>query len=344
MSWAYYLWIIPVLLLLVLAHEFGHYITARIFGVRVKEFAFGFPPRLASVHVGETDYAFNAIPLGGYVRMEGEDGEISSPRSFAAKARWKRAIILSAGATMNVLIVPILLTAVAIVGEPTMDGIVIQQVQAGSPAEAAGLQPQELVLSANGARLTSEAQFEQIIDGSLGKSLILAVSPTGNVQQTEQVVVTPRTQVQVGEGHVGIAFVPRVIPVRFPIWRAPVVGVQQSFSLIGAFFDGIGQMFGSAGVQLSGPVGITKLTGEAAHAGPGPLIELTALLSINLAIINMLPFPALDGGRLAVVALERVRGQRLDPRLEGTIHFVGFMLLITLMLVISFHEVAGPPQ
>ena len=344
MSWAYYLWIIPVLLLLVLAHEFGHYITARIFGVRVKEFAFGFPPRLASVHVGETDYAFNAIPLGGYVRMEGEDGEISSPRSFAAKARWKRAIILSAGATMNVLIVPILLTAVAIVGEPTMDGIVIQQVQAGSPAEAAGLQPQELVLSANGARLTSEAQFEQIIDSSLGKSLSLTVSPTGNVQQTEQVVVTPRTQVQAGEGHVGIAFVPRVIPVRSPVWRAPVVGVQQSFSLIGAFFDGIGQMFGSAGVQLSGPVGITKLTGEAAHAGPGPLIELTALLSINLAIINMLPFPALDGGRLAVVALERVRGQRLDPRLEGTIHFVGFMLLITLMLVISFHEVASPPQ
>lgn len=225
-----------------------------------------------------------------------------------------------------------------------MDGVVIQQVQSGSPAAAAGLRAQELILSANGARLSSEAQFEQIIDRSLGQSLILTVSPNGDVRQTEQVVVTPRTQVQAGQGHVGIAFVPRVIPVRSPIWRAPIVGVQQSFSLVGAFFDGIGQMFGSAGVQLSGPVGITKLTGEAAHAGPGPLIELTALLSINLAIINMLPFPALDGGRLAVVVLERLRGRRLDPRLEGTIHFVGFMLLITLMLVISFHEVAGPPQ
>ncbi|MGI8913757.1 MAG: M50 family metallopeptidase [Chloroflexota bacterium] len=344
MSWAYYLWIIPVLLLLVLAHEFGHYITARIFGVRVKEFAFGFPPRLAAIHIGETDYAFNAIPLGGYVRMEGEDGEIHSPDSFAAKARWKRAIILSAGAAMNVILVPILLSVVAIVGEPTMDGIVIQEVQSGSPAAAAGLKAHEVVLSANGTRLSSEAQFGQIITSSLGKALSLTVSPTGDIQQTQQIVVTPLVQVQPGQGHVGIAYMPRVIPVRSPIWRAPVVGVQQTFSFVGAFFEGIGQMFGSAGVQLSGPVGITKLTGEAAHAGPGPLIELTALLSINLAIINLLPFPALDGGRLAVLAVERVRGRRLDPRLEGTIHFVGFMLLITLMLVISYHEVAGPAQ
>ncbi|HEV7214022.1 MAG TPA: M50 family metallopeptidase [Chloroflexota bacterium] len=342
MSWAYYLWIIPVLLLLVLAHEFGHYITARIFGVRVKEFAFGFPPRLAAVRIGDTDYALNAIPLGGYVRMEGEDGEIHSPNSFAAKARWQRAIILCAGAAMNVIIVPLLLTVVALVGEPTMDGIVIQQVQSGSPAEAAGIRVNDVVLRANGVPLSSETQFEQIINASLGKALVLTVSPTVDITHTQQVVVTPRIQVQAGQGHVGIAYMPRVVPVRSPVWKAPLVGVQQSVSFIGAFFDGIRQMFGSAGVQLSGPVGITKLTGEAAHAGPGPLIELTALLSINLAIINMLPFPALDGGRLAVVALERVRGRRLDPRLEGTIHFVGFMLLITLMLVISFHEVAAP--
>lgn len=344
MFWAYYLWIIPVLLLLVLAHEFGHYITARLFGVRVKEFAFGFPPRLAALHIGDTDYAFNAIPLGGYVRMEGEDGEIHSPNSFAAKARWKRAIILCAGAAMNVIIVPLLLTVVALVGEPTMDGIVIQQVQSGSPAAAAGIQVNEVVLRANGVPLSSQTQFEQIINASLGKALTLTVSPSGNVTQTQQIVVTPRVQVQTGQGHVGIAYMPRVVPVRSSIWKAPIVGVQQTASFIGAFFDGIRQMFGAAGVQLSGPVGITKLTGEAAHAGPGPLIELTALLSINLAIINMLPFPALDGGRLAVVALERVRGRRLDPRVEGTIHFVGFMLLITLMLVISFHDVAGPPQ
>ena len=342
MFWAYYLWIIPVLLLLVLAHEFGHYITARIFGVRVKEFAFGFPPRLAAIHIGDTDYAINAIPLGGYVRMEGEDGEIHSPNSFAAKARWQRAIILCAGAAMNVIIVPLLLTVVALVGEPTMDGIVIQQVQSGSPAQAAGLQVNEVVLRANGVPLSSETQFEQLITASLGKSLTLTVSSITDVRHTHPIVVTPRVQVQAGQGHVGIAYMPRVIPIRSPIWRAPVVGVQQTASFIGAFFDGIRQMFGTAGVQLSGPVGITKLTGEAAHAGPGPLIELTALLSINLAIINMLPFPALDGGRLAVVALERVRGRRLDPRLEGTIHFVGFMLLITLMLVISFHEVAAP--
>lgn len=342
MFWAYYLWIIPVLLLLVLAHEFGHYITARLFGVRVKEFAFGFPPRLAAVHIGDTDYAFNAIPLGGYVRMEGEDGEIHSAKSFAAKARWQRAIILCAGAAMNVIIVPLLLTAVAIVGEPTMDGIVIQQVQSGSAAAAAGLQPNEVVLRADGVPLSNGTQFEQIINASLGKALTLTVSRNGDVKQTQQLVVTPRVNVPPGQGHVGIAYRPRLVPVRSPVWKAPIVGVRQTASFIGAFFDGIRQMFGSAGVQLSGPVGITKLTGEAAHAGPGPLIELTALLSINLAIINMLPFPALDGGRLAVVALERVRGQRLDPRLEGTIHFVGFMLLITLMLVISFHEVAAP--
>jgi regulator of sigma E protease len=344
MSWTYYLWIVPVLLLLVLAHEFGHYLTARLFGVRVLEFAFGFPPRLAAVHIGDTDYAVNAIPLGGYVRMEGEDGEIHSPSSFAAKARWKRAIILSAGATMNVIIVPILLTIVALVGQPTMDGIVIQQVQSGSPAAAAGLQAQEVILRANGVPLTGEPQFEQIITANLGKALTLTVSPTSDTASTQQVEVTPRTDVQPGQGHVGIAYIPRLVPVRSPLWKAPVVGIQQTGSLVGAFFDGIRQLFGTSGVQLSGPVGITKLTGEAAHAGPVSLIELTALLSINLAIMNMLPFPALDGGRLAIVVLERLRGRRLDPRLEGTIHFVGFMLLITLMLVISFHDVAGPPQ
>ncbi len=344
MSWTYYLWIIPVLLLLVLVHEFGHYLTARLFGVRVKEFAFGFPPRLAAVRIGDTDYAFNAIPLGGYVRMEGEDGEVTSPDSFAAKARWKRVIILCAGAAMNIIIVPLLMTGVALVGQPTMDGIVIQDVQAGSPAAQAGLAVNDIVLAANGQRLTSDTQFGQIINNDLGQALTLTVAAPNTIQAPRPVVVTPRVQVQAGQGHVGIAYTPRLVPVRSPIWRAPIVGVQQTGILLGAFFDGIRQMFGSSNVQLSGPVGITKLTGEAAHAGPGPLIELTALLSINLAIINMLPFPALDGGRVAVIVLEQVRGRRLNPRLEGTIHFVGFMLLITLMLVISFHEVAGPPQ
>lgn len=342
MSWTYYLWIIPVLLLLVLAHEFGHFITARLFGVRVKEFAFGFPPRIGAVRVGETDYALNAIPLGGYVRMEGEDGEISSPASFAAQARWKRAIILCAGAAMNVLIVPLLMTTVALVGEPTLNGVTIQQVQSGSPAAAAGLVANDIILAANGQPITDEVQFEQQITDSLGKPLTLTIVTAADAHASHQVTVTPRVQAPAGQGHVGIAYVPRFVSVRYPVWQAPVIGVQQSGALISAFFDGIRQMFGTAGVQLSGPVGITRITGEAAHAGPGPLIELTALLSLNLAIINMLPFPALDGGRLAMVVLEQVRGRRLSPRLEGTIHFVGFMLLITLMLVISFHEVVVP--
>jgi len=332
-------WIIPVLLLLVLAHEFGHFITARLFGVRVKEFAFGFPPRLAAFHIGETEYALNALPLGGYVRMEGEDGEILSPASFAAKARWKRAIILAAGATMNLLIIPILLTAVAVVGEPTMDGIVLQQVQAGTPAESAGLHGGDIVIDVNGQKVTNEQAFQTFIDANLGKTLTFTVGPRGNLTHPVQIPVTPRVQ---GPAHIGIQYEPRIVPVRFPLWQAPVVGVQQTGGLVAAFAQGIGQMFGTADLQLSGPVGITRLTGEAAQQGPGPLIELTALLSLNLAIINLLPFPALDGGRLAVVLLERVRGRRLDPHLEGAIHFVGFMLLITLMLVVSYKEVVHP--
>ncbi|MCL5947047.1 MAG: M50 family metallopeptidase [Chloroflexi bacterium] len=345
MNWLSYLWIIPILLLLVVAHELGHFLTARLFGVRVLEFAFGFPPRLFSVRRGETTYAFNALPIGGYVRMEGEDGRVLSSGSFPAKPGWQRAIILTAGVAMNVLLVPVLLTTVAVMGEPQMNGVRLEQVQPGSAAASAGLKAGEIIWTVDGAELKTEQQFIQAIDFHLGSPLTFLVSAPGAPKGVAYpVIVTPRAHVVSGQGHLGVTFTAHLVTRYFPLWQAPVEGVRQSVLLITSFFGALHQAVVTNAMQLSGPVVITKVTGEAAQAGASTLIELTALLSINLAVMNLLPFPALDGGRLAMLLVEGVRRRRLDPHLDGTIHFVGLIVLMLLMLMVSMREVLAVVQ
>ncbi|MCL4544672.1 MAG: M50 family metallopeptidase [Chloroflexi bacterium] len=340
MSWLYYFWIIPVLLLLIVVHELGHFLAARLFKVRVLEFAFGFPPRILSVRHGDTVYALNLLPIGGYVRMEGEDGQVVSRYSFPARPGWQRAIILAAGVTMNLLLVPVLLTGVAVTGEPVMRGATVQQIEPGSPAAQAGLHPGTVILAAGRQVLTSERQFVSLIDHHLGQPLTLELaSATGSLDQRASVIVVPRVTVQPGQGHLGISFTPHLVTKSFPIWQAPGEGLHQALTLTSSFFGALHAAVATNNLQLSGPVGITKVTGEAAQAGPSILIELTALLSLNLALMNLLPLPALDGGRLAVLLVEGIRRRRLDPQIEGAIHFVGLVVLLMLMVVVSLHEV-----
>lgn len=318
---------------------------ARLFGVRVLEFAFGFPPRLFSIRRGETTYAFNALPVGGYVRMEGEDGRILSPGSFPVKPGWQRAIILTAGVAMNVLLVPILLTAVAVIGEPQMNGAKLEQVEPGSAAANAGLKAGDIVWVANGVDLNTEQQFIQAIESHLGSPLTLLVGAPGAPESAAHpVTVTPRVHVASGQGHLGVTFTAHLMARRFPMWQAPAEGIRQSVQLVSSFFAALHQAVVTNTLQLSGPVAITKVTGEAAQAGMSTLLELTALLSINLAVMNLLPFPALDGGRLAILLVEGIRRKRLDPHLEGAIHFVGLIVLMLLMLVVSMHEILASVQ
>jgi len=341
MSWSL-LWVIPVLVVLVVAHEFGHFIVARWCGVRVKEFAFGFPPRLFARQVGDTVYAVNAIPLGGYVRLEGEDGESQASDSFAVKPPLQRAAILVAGATMNLLLVPVLLGLATLVGEPVMHGVEIQKVQAGSPAAAAHLAPGDVIFAVNGKEILNDTSISAAITQHPTAAVDLTVWPHGDQAATRAVPVTPRENPPVGQGKLGIAFTPHMVTVRHAIWEAPVLGVQRTGEIAGLMVSSTRQAFASRMPiqdQVVGPPGIAKMTGRAAEAGAGYLLTLMAILSLNLAIVNLLPFPALDGGRLAVVFVERLRGKRLNPRVEGVFHMIGFVLLMTLMVFISIRDV-----
>lgn len=336
------LWMVPVLLLLVGAHELGHFATAKLFGVRVKEFAIGFPPRIGSVERGGTEYSLNVFPIGGYVRLEGEDGDSSAPDSFAVKPKPHRAVILAAGATMNFLIAPLLMTSVAIVGQPTIAGATLQAVQSGSPAAAAGLVPRDVLISIDDRRITDDRVLQDELAARGSRPIQLVVWPDGDANQAHVVDVTPRAAPAPGQGRLGITFSPRVVMVQYPPLEAPARGIGQSFDMLGQIADGFRQLFfGPQPMldQVGGPVAIAQATGAAAQQGPGPLLTLAAFLSLNLALVNLLPFPALDGGRLAMLVVEQLRGRRLNPRIEGMVHLVGFAVLVTLMLIVTAHDV-----
>lgn len=343
LGWSpYLLWMVPVLLLLVGAHELGHFTTAKLFGVRVKEFAIGFPPRIASIARGGTEYSINLFPIGGYVRLEGEDGDSTAPDSFAVKPKRQRAIILAAGAAMNLLMAPVLMTCVALVGQPTIAGVTLQAVQADSPAAAAGLAPGDVIISIDGQRITDDHVLQDELLARGSRPVQLVVWPGGNERQARTLDVTPRAAPAPNQGRLGITFSPRVVMVQYPLLQAPARGIGQSFDMLGQIADGFRQLFfGPQPVldQVGGPIAIAQATGVAAQEGPGPLLTLAAFLSLNLAMVNLLPFPALDGGRLAMLVVEQLRGRRLNPRIEGMVHLVGFAVLVTLMLIVTAHDV-----
>jgi len=335
-----------IIIVLTLAHELGHFVTAKISGIRVEEFAFGFPPRLFSVKRGETEYSINAIPLGGYVKMAGEE-DPNIPSSLASKSIPTRILVLSSGSLMNLLL-PLVLFSIAfmvphdVINEP----VIIREVVLNSPAEMAGIRPGDTILSTNGRPVDSRYDLSRAIQLYLGKEMSILVQHDD--MTTELVQVTPRWQPPEGEGAVGIAFdvetalANRTITSEHePFWRAIPTGVRTCIETMVLFKNGILSMFaGTEQLTLTGPVGIAQLTGEIARAGMSPLLEFAAFLSINFAIINIFPLPALDGGRIAFVLLEWVRrGKRIQPKTEGLIHLIGFALLMAFFVAITFQDI-----
>jgi len=326
---------------LVILHELGHFATARLFGIQVDEFGVGFPPRLRAWRRGETEYTLNAIPLGGFVRMVGENGDSLSPRSFGAKPAWQRAVVLCAGAAMNLLTALILFFVLfAIVGQPAMLPTV-QKTAPGSPA-AALLRPGDRIIAVDGQRVEYLTDLQRAISGRLGRQVALDVRRSGAIVHVR---LTPRVRPPAGQGAMGIvggALGFQRMPVGTAVGttlHTPVDMVQGMWGLLTS--PAIRNQSGG----VSGPVGIARATGQAANAVPrlgiGPLLELAGLLSLNFAIINLLPLPALDGGRLLIVLFGALRRRRVDPQLEGTIHAVGMAALLLLMVVITWHDIAG---
>ena len=335
-----------VLVVLIIAHELGHFATAKASGVSVEEFGLGFPPRLLSVRWGETLYSLNDVPLGGFVKMAGEE-DPNVARSLASKSIGTRLIVLSAGSIMNALL-PLLLFSIAfMVPHDVVTGqVVVEEVAMNSPAARAKIQPGDTILSINGKPVHNISDLHRNIHLNLGKEVTLLIKHSNS--STEKVQLIPRWKPPENQGAIGIkldvdAFISSQTTVsrHYPFWKAIPMGASECIETFVLFKNEILMWFiGAASPQVTGPVGIAQLTGEVAKAGISPLLELAGFISINLAIINILPLPALDGGRIVFVLLEWVRrGKRISPKKEGLVHFIGFAMLMAVFLAITYQDI-----
>lgn len=430
LSWFY---IIPILGVLIFIHEVGHFVAARMCGVKVEEFGMGLPPKLYGWVRGGVVYSVNAIPFGGFVRVKGEDGDDMSPDSMNAKSPGQRAFFLSAGILMNLLFaVLLMIVVVGVKGIPHRD-VYVTSVVPGSPAATAGWQAGDRIVSVDGARVESGQQLIQKTTSDAGSPMQFVIERGGEFYTT---TLTPRKNPPEGQGRVGVGLAEPLVsdvtvsevapnsaasaaglqagdilvsvngrPVtsvyvlqtemdRFQGAELPIVfrrdgvemtgvidaptrendrtlvlaagfealteqpifekvpplkviprGFQEAYDTTRLMIGGIVQMIRDPGLlrQTAGPVGMAQLTHELVERSTLPqwytIANLTILLSLNLAFLNLLPIPALDGGRLLFVLIELIRGRRIAPEKEGLVHLVGFALLIGLMFVIAFNDI-----
>lgn len=332
-----------VLAIVIIAHELGHFATAKACGIKVEEFGIGYPPRLFGIKRGETVYSLNAIPLGGFTKMAGEE-DPQVERSLASKGVGTRLLVLSAGSLMNAIL-PFLLLSIALMIPHTVyvGDVVVEEVSADSPAEMAGITAGDTLISANGHTINNTSDLSRYIQLNLGGELDLLIEHSDGT--TEEAALSPRWRPPEDQGSIGAAVSNQNLIEESqsePFWQAIPMGIGQTFETMVLFKNGILSLFiGTADVGgVAGPVGIAQITGEVAKAGISPLLEWTAFFSLNLAILNLLPLPALDGGRIAFVLLEWVRrGKRISPKREGLVHLIGFALLMVFILAVTFQDI-----
>jgi len=338
---------------IIAVHEFGHYITARLLGMKVLEFAFGFPPRLLAIKHAGIDYSINAIPFGGFVRILGQDdfslrqaGE-GEPGSFASKPWWAQAIVLVAGVTMNMLLAICVLTISFATGAtgPTGD-VKVVKVAPNSPAEQAGVQVGDIVREIDGRAITNSRDLVSYITKQARQpspaEVTIAIERNGH--RIPPLKALPRAAPPEGEGPLGIALDEAQGPVYQPLFPD---SVQSAVALTGQVIVQIGELPGqllasrpSGGAPtVGGPIEIFRVTGQVAQYGVPTFLKLVGVLSVNLAVINIVPFPGLDGGRLFFVLIGGIFRIRISPQVEQAIHAVGFVLLLVLLLVVSIADV-----
>jgi len=346
---------ILILLALVLAHEWGHFYAARKAGVRVNEFGFGFPPRLFGFKKGETLYSINLLPLGGFVKLKGEQGEDrEEPDSFVHQSASRRAVILVAGVLMNVILAWVLLTIGFSAGIPTVVDdetkpvardvkIQILQVLPDSPAAQAGIEPGDTIATINGYDFISLQVMQDFIAGHKDNPLHFGIERGDQILEKD---ATPILLPTSGERAViGVALI-QTGTVTYPWYEAIWEGAKATWWLIYGTVAGFVMIIGNliqgqgAGVEVAGPVGIAVLTGQVVSLGWLFVLQFAALLSVNLAIINILPFPALDGGRLLFVVIEKIRRKPNNDRVEAIVHTLGFAVLMLLVLVITYKDIS----
>lgn len=327
-----------IIAILIFVHELGHFIAARRVGIPVHEFSLGFGPKLLSTRRGETDYSLRLIPLGGFVRMAGEEpGDMENPDGFNTRTPWEKMQVSFAGPFMNfVLAVLIYIYAFAVIGvAQPIDDAIIGEVLKDKPAYEAGLKAGDRILAVNNHKINSWNQFvDSIQRNPAGKELQVTISRN---QETKVLSMVPVES----DGKPIIGVVNQFTFERQGILTAIKMGFIQTYHMTGAMISSLGMIFTGAvsTKDLAGPVGITNLVGQAANSGLVYLLSFSAFLSINLGFLNLLPIPALDGSRIVFAVVEAIRRKPMNPEREGFIHWVGFLFLMLLILVVTYNDI-----
>ena len=338
-----------ILGVLVLVHELGHFFVARLAGVRVLEFGVGFPPRAKVLrNQGETVYTLNWLPIGGFVKLEGEDGgDAQDPRSFSAKPLPTRLLILVAGVVMNVLLAFAIFAGIALGGDPTL-GVKIGEVFADSPAQAAGLQRGDVIEAVNGRYFSAfQTDYNLLDDLRLrpGHTVVLRVLHSDGTRT--DVTATLRSQADIDAGKGALGFSPqggRLTPevIHYDAGRALQLGVDRTVGATRLIIDGLGELADAIinrptdPPPAAGPIGIAIQIGDVFwQLGPIVTLFLAGVLSANLAVINILPLPPLDGGRMLVIVLKSLFGKRLSLRVERLTYVVGFAFLFGFLIWVT---------
>mgnify|MGYP001602951936 CR=1 FL=1 len=345
---------IVVLVVLVLAHEAGHFFTAKGFGIKVEEFGFGFPPRVAGIKKGETLYSFNILPLGGFVRIFGEEGgERSDQRSFGSKSAWQRSVVLLAGVAANIVLAFLIFSVVSVIGTPKVileeevsmypsARITIVEVSSNSPAYEGGIQMGDKVKSVNQIVPESLEELQNIIKENSGKSAEIVLERNGDVL-TKKVV--PRAKPPEGEGPLGVSLSWTVVE-KSTWYKVPIEGAKITWNTLAGTILGFSSAIKNLvvgerqNIQITGPVGIFNITKGVSSTGLNMLLMLVGVLSVNLAVLNTIPFPGLDGGRFLFVILESIRKKPISPKVGAIYHGIGLAILIILMVLITIRDIS----
>lgn len=342
---------------LIFIHELGHFGVAKFFRVKVLEFGIGFPPKLFGKKKGETEYTVNALPFGGFVRILGEDGEENESkeehaeeekdhsRSFVFQATWKKVAILAAGVLMNFVFGWLAFSAVYMVGIP--EHLMITSVREGSPAAEAGLAPGDVVLSAkwDGEILEDPipaADFIPFVARSVGNDLTLEIGRGNDVFER---TVRARENPPAGEGALGVYLGDAGFP-RENLFGALLRGAEETMEISVLVVKGFGDLARkiattpqTAADDIAGPVGIVVIAKEASALGIIYFLQFLALISVNLAVLNMLPFPALDGGRIILALIERAKGSPVSRKIQIALNAGGLLLLVALMVFVTVGDI-----
>lgn len=359
---------ILVLSVLVTAHEFGHFATARKFGVKADEFGLGFPPRAIGVYKdakgkwrkllgnkdietlegdevpSDTVYSLNWLPIGGFVKIKGENGnDRDEVDSFGAKKIWQRTIILAAGVIMNIILAFALFSLCFMIGAPqsveTGGKIQITDVIKKSPADVAGVLSGDVVTGADNQNFASVPEMQAYIGAKSEGEVALKI-----VRGGDNLSINVKPEIKDGKAIIGVGL-DQLDTVRYPFFKSLWEGLKHTglllWMILISFFGLIRDLISGSGAgdSVGGPIRIAQMTGEVARFGFVNLLNFTALLSLNLAVINILPFPALDGGRIFFLLIEKLKGGPIKRETEAIIHNAGFMILIALILLVTYKDI-----